>query len=105
MSRVLVLAISMMLWWGWHPSAHAAGKPIRQLPSDVARWSTMWVAVPEGVVETGRERGTVAAVVWGPVHGMASFVRSAVQEVWDVATANTDDGRNGSGTALVRYEF
>ena len=47
------------------PSVFAESRPIGQLPSDVMRWSTLWLTVPASMVETGQEYGPVAALTWG----------------------------------------
>ncbi len=90
-------------------TAMAKSRPIQQLPSDVVRWSTLWVAVPEQMIAVGRDDGPLAALTWGPAKGTVALVQHTGRAVWDVvepdenpvhrARANTPQG------VILRYEF
>lgn len=94
---------------GWSPSAFAASRPIEQLPEDIARWSTLWVAVPKSVVEVGRVHGPLAALTWGPAKGLAALVESTTNEVWNTVKPDekpSDRPRSQHPKGLIfRYEF
>ena len=64
-------------------AALAATKPIQQLPADVARWSTLWMNIPNSMIEEGQEHGPLAALTWGPAKGTVEFARATKKEVWD----------------------
>ena len=91
------------------PSALAESRPLKQLPADVVRWSTLWVEVPKQVYEVGQEEGPLAAMTWGPVKGTAVFVNSTAKELWDATKPDQRPGHQLSGKrpagAIVRYEF
>ena len=106
MSRVLfVVAIVLAVFVGEEPSAFAQSKAIRQLPTDLAGWSTLWLGVPKDMVEVGREHGPLAAMTWGPVKGTASFVRSSVAEVWETVKVDQQSERQRPAGAILYYEF
>ena len=109
MPRVMVGMVGV--WLAATASASAEGRPIRQLPSDMARWSMSWTEVPKQMVDVGEEYGPVAAVTWGPVQGVASMLTSTTKELWDIMKTDKQTRRSAyaprypTGTALVRYEF
>ena len=84
-------------------------RPISQLPADLARWSTVWVAIPQQMVAVGRESGAIAGLTVGPAKGAARMVESTGKELWtsmrhDESRARRDEGR-GTGSLLIHYEF
>ncbi len=105
---VMMLILATVVGEG---SVLAATKPLNQLPADVARWSTLWVAVPKDMVEVGREHGPLAALTWGPAKGMTTLVRSTASEIWDTVKPDKNKKRSrlanrGRPTgAIFRYEF
>lgn len=106
MSRVLFVIVTILaMFVSGEPSAFAESKAIRQLPTDVARWSTLWLAVPKDMVEVDREHGPLAALTWGPVKGTASFVRSSVAEVWETVKVDQQRERQRPAGAILYYEF
>ena len=111
MSRGLHAGVMMLILAtvGGEGSVLAATKPLNQLPADVARWSTLWVAVPKDMVEVGREHGPLAALTWGPAKGMTTFVRSTANEIWDTVKPDKTRSRlasRGRPTgAIFRYQF
>jgi len=86
-------------------------RPLRQLPEDVVHWSTVWLQIPEQMMEVGRTDGPVAAFAWGPAKGAAVMVESTVKELWEAAKSEKRRGRRrsprpGEPRGLVlRYEF
>ncbi len=106
MNRVLfVMAIVLALFVGGEPFAFAESKAIRQLPMDVARWSTLWLAVPKEMIEVDRKHGPLAAMTWGPVKGATSFVRASVAEVWETVKVDRQSEREQPAGAILFYEF
>ena len=110
MMRAGVMAAVMAgMWCGTMATASAQGRPIKQLPADLARWSMSWTEVSKQIVEVGQDYGPVAAVTWGPVQGAASMLNATTQELWDLMKADKaarqSARRPSSGMALVRYEF
>ena len=109
MPRVVVGMVGV--WLAATASASAEGRPIKQLPSDVVRWSMSWTEVPKQMIDVGEEYGPVAAVTWGPVQGVASMLTSTTKELWDMMKADERTRRSAyaprhsTGSALVRYEF
>ena len=101
----IVLGIGMSL----SSAAFAESKPIEQLPKDLARWSTMWVEIPEQMMQVGREDGPVAALTMGPTQGTAKFLQSTGEEVWKAVKPDHRPGHQpGEDTpqgAILRYEF
>jgi hypothetical protein len=88
----------------------AERRPLRQLPEDVVRWSTVWLQIPEQMMEVGRTDGPVAAMTWGPTKGAAMMVHSTVKELWEAAKPDKRPGRRRSRPGeprgvMVRYEF
>jgi len=71
----------------------ADARPIQQLPADVMRWSTLWIAIPGSMAQVAQEHGPLAAVTWGPAKGTMAFVQSTAKEVWDPARLDKDSGR------------
>ena len=110
MRRVLCVVVTMVvLFVGGDRLAFAASKSIKQLPADLARWSMMWTAIPQQMVEVGQEHGPLAGLMWGPAQGAAALVESAVKEVWETAKLDRkprphSQGQHSQG-ALLRYEF
>ena len=106
-----IVAAMVGMWSGMMAIASAEGRPLKQLPSDLVRWSMSWTEVPKQMVNVGEEYGPVAAVTWGPVQGAASMVQSATTELWGIMKADKQARRSAAaprrstGSALVRYEF
>ena len=90
-------------------TAFAESRPLEQLPSDAARLSTEWVAVPAQIAETHRYYGPLAAATWGPVKGAAVMARATTADLWQAFRPDRKPGhsRPGASTrgALFRYEF
>ncbi len=106
MNRVVfVAAIVLAMFLGGEPSAFAESKAIRQLPMDVARWSTLWLVVPKEMIEVDRKHGPLAAMTWGPIKGTTSFVRSSVAEVWETVKVDQQSEREQPAGAILYYEF
>ena len=111
MRRAYAGAVMATVWLATMATASAEGRPLKQLPADVARWSMSWTEVPKQMVEVGQEYGPIAAVTWGPVQGAASLIGSTTKELWDIMKADKQARRSASaprrstGSALVRYEF
>ena len=105
--RVGLMAVGV--WLAGMGIAVAGGQPIGQLPVDVARWSTFWIAVPNEMADVGQEYGPLAALTWGPIKGTAHMVQSVAKELWGVAkmdwTRGTQANRGRPNNALLRYEF
>ena len=101
----IVLGIGMSL----SSVVFAESKPIEQLPKDIARWSTMWVEIPEQMVRVGQEDGPVAALTVGPAKGTAKFMQSTGEEVWKAVKPDHRPGHQpGEDTprgAILRYGF
>ncbi len=110
MTRVVGIGVLIAgVWLGAVMPVFAESRPIKQLPSDVVRWSTMWVAVPQEMYAVGLEEGPLAAVTWGPAKGTVTFVKSTTQEFWDVVKPDEKPGHRAPtrrDTGLIaRYEF
>ena len=87
-------------------AASAEVKPLKELPMDVGRWSTMWVAVPQQMYRVGLEHGPVAAVTWGPAKGAAVMVESTTRELWNAAQPDHRPGRQSEDSGVIfRYDF
>ena len=90
-------------------SAFAESRPIKQLPSDVARLSTLWLTVPVSMIETGQEYGPLAALTWGPAKGTVEFARATKKEVWDSVKPDQKRGYRSRTQREIgpvfRYEF
>ena len=109
MSRAVLVGLMIIGVGGWVPSALAESRPLKQLPTDVVKWSTMWVEVPRQMVEVGKDEGPLAALTWGPAKGTAMMIQSTTKELWD-AVKPDQRPRHQSGTsqpvgAILRYEF
>ena len=90
------------------PMAQAESRPLAQLPADVVRWSTLWMAIPEQMYEVGQEEGPLSAVTWGPAKGTAKFIDSTAKEVWACVKPDEHPVRRASDDvkgAILRYEF
>ena len=101
----VVLGIGMIV----SSAACAESKPIEQLPKDLARWSTLWVEIPQQMVHVGHEDGPLAALTVGTTQGTAKFMQSTVEEVWKAVKPNHRPGHQLSEDtprgAILRYEF
>ena len=87
-------------------TASADVKPLNELPTDVGRWSTMWIAVPQQMYRVGLEHGPVAAVTWGPAKGAAVMVESTTRELWNAAQPDHRPGRQSEDSGVIfRYDF
>lgn len=90
-------------------TAMAKSRPIQQLPGDVVRWSTLWVAVPEEMVAVGHDEGPLAALTWGPAKGTAVLVQQTGQEVWDIMKPDENPVHRSRASnpqgVILRYEF
>lgn len=107
-SMVIILIGSVMASEAG-PVWAAQSKPINELPTDLAHWSTMWVEVPRQMYGVGQEEGPVAAITWGPVRGTVMFVNATTKALWDVAKpemrpAHRSRNKEPFGPML-RYEF
>ena len=111
-TRVLAFILFGWLWvgWGWVRTAYAAeARPIKDLPKDVVRWSTLWTHVPEEMVKVGQKEGLASAVTWGPTKGAAVMIQATADEVWK--TVKPDQKKrhgqpnNDPAGAILRYEF
>ena len=91
-----------------HP-AWAESRPLKQLPKDLARWSTMWIAIPQQMIDVGLDYGPVAAVTWGPAKGTAKMVEDTTQDMWDAMKPEPHPGQRrhdeGTKAAIFRYTF
>ena len=67
------------------PFAQAESRPIKQLPKDLVRWSTLWMAIPEQMMDVGMEYGPLAAVTWGPAKGTADMVERTTRDLWEAS--------------------
>lgn len=112
MGRARIVGVMMVMGlFAMTAPVHAQGRPIKQLPSDLLRWSMSWTKIPQGMVEAGQEYGPAAAVTVGPVQGAASMVTDTSKELWEIMKASKHAPRSAyaprrsTGTALVRYEF
>ncbi len=110
MKRAFLVAVIMATgFMSGGPLAFAASRPIEQLPGDIVRVSTLWMAIPKDMVEVGREHGPLAALTWGPAKGMTTFVRSTASEIWDTVKPDKTRSRLASrgrpNGAIFRYEF
>ncbi len=87
----------------------AESKPLRELPTDLMRWSTLWTAIPRQMYEVGQEDGPLAAVTWGPTKGTAQVIQQTTEELWNAAKPDHRPGHEstvkGSNGVLLRYEF
>lgn len=104
------LAVTMVTGWVMATVAWAAeGKPISELPADLARWSTMWVEVPRQMYGVGQEEGPIAAMIWGPVRGVVMLVNATTKAAWDVVKPETRKAHKSRSKqpagAILRYEF
>lgn len=79
----------------------AESKPLTDLPSDLAHWSTLWMELPQQMYGVGQEEGPVSAMTWGPVRGTVMVMEATSKALWD---AVKQDARPGRG-AILRYEF
>lgn len=91
------------------PLAFAEDRPLKQFPADVARWSTLWMAIPQQMMVVGQEQGPLAAVTVGPTQGAAAMVESTGHEVWNAMQSETNPAQRykneEEGTAVFRYDF
>jgi len=91
------------------PPAFAASKPLEKLPEDIARWSTLWVAIPKSMAKVGQDDGPLAALTWGPVKGTAVLVESTTKEVWDTVKPDQRLGHHPGSQhpkgLIFHYEF
>lgn len=83
-------------------SAAAESKPLTDLPSDLAHWSTLWMELPRQMYGVGQEEGPVSAMTWGPVRGTIMMMDATGKALWDAVKY---DQRPGRGDAILRYEF
>lgn len=112
MRSIRVAVVMIMGCWiasGASAAWAAQSKPIDELPTDLAHWSTMWVEVPRQMYGVGQEEGPVAAITWGPVRGTVMFVNATTKALWDVAKpemrpAHRSRNKEPLGPML-RYEF
>ena len=101
-----VLVLVGMLLSGTRPVG-AESRPLKRLPEDVLRWSTLWLTIPQEMVAVGRDEGAVSALVWGPVKGTAVLVNSTTEEVWGAVKPDQPSARRDGKQAAIglRYEF
>lgn len=110
MRKVLAGAVVVAGVCGLMATAQAAeSKPIRELPRDLARWSTLWMDVPQAIYDVGMAEGPVAAVMWGPVMGTAKLMSTTTRTLQEVAQpeqrpAYQSQARRPAGVIL-QYEF
>ena len=101
--RVVMCTILLL---GLASPTFAKTRPIEQLPSDVLRWSTLWMEVPRQISAVHHEEGPLASVTWGPAKGAAMMVRSTAAELWTTLKDERRDPRSSRPMGpLVCYEF
>lgn len=87
----------------------AESRPIEQLPGDVVRWSTVWMAIPTEIAKETREHGPVAGFMWGPAKGTAIMLNSTSREIWKASTApdrpSIAPKRSNPKGPIFRYDF
>lgn len=100
------------------PQVGLAEQPLKQLPDDVVSFSLAWVALPQTMVEVGKDDGPLAGASWGVVKGSSAVVER-VTGLMDGETADRDArpsaawlNLNNAGSrqsrhepALLRYTF
>lgn len=79
----------------------ADSKPLGELPSDLATWSTLWMELPKQMYGVGQEEGPLSAMTWGSVRGTVKLVDATSKAVWAAAKRDSRPGRD----AILRYEF
>lgn len=92
------------------PSVFAQDRSIEELPKDLLRWSTLWVAIPQQMGRVGAEEGPLSAMTWGMARGTATLIQATTNEVWDVVKPDEkpshrpqrDDDASG---VMLRYRF
>lgn len=100
--RTLSWIAMLMVGLSCSVAAYAAdAKPLEDLPSDLAHWSTLWMELPKQMYGVGQEEGPVSAMTWGSVRGTVKLVDATSKAVWAAAK---QDSRPGRG-AILRYEF
>ncbi len=109
MRSLTIMASVMIGVWVGSLVASAESRPLKQLPADIVRWSTVWVNIPEQMYVVGQEEGPLAAMTWGPAKGAVVMVQSTTQELWEAMKPDERPGhRSQHGDvhgALLRYEF
>ena len=110
MKRAFLVAVIMVTGFiAGEPLAFAASRPIKQLPGDIVRVSTFWMAIPKQMHKVGQEHGPLAALTWGPAKGMTTLVRSTASEIWDTVKPDKKRSRLASRSrpkgVIFRYEF
>ena len=90
-------------------SVVAQSRPIKQLPKDLARWSTAWLAIPQEMAEVGLDHGPLAAVTWGPAKGTARMVDTTTLDMWNAVKPEPHRGGRRaderSTGVFFRYHF
>ena len=108
-SGICGMMIAITCWLVGTAAASAEQRPIKQLPQDVVRWSTMWWAIPKEMVEVGQEHGPLAAMIWGPTKGTAVMMSSTSKElIGAMKDDQRPDHRAPSGAPkgpIFQYEF
>ena len=100
--RTMIWMATVIAGFSWSIAAQAAEpKPLRDLPSDLAHWSTLWMELPKQMYGVGREEGPVSAMTWGSVRGTVMVMNATSKALLDAAK---QDERPGRG-AIFRYEF
>lgn len=106
----VVLGLVFGCFWCRGARAYAESRPIEQLPRDLAKWSTMWWAIPEQMVDVASVYGPVAALTWGPAKGTWTMLDRTSRDVWQAAKSEKRPGRTSPyrkqpAGAILRYEF
>lgn len=105
-ATVLASVLMAIVLAGGVATARAADRPLQQLPADVVRWSTVWMAIPRQMASVGEEQGPLAAVTVGPAQGMAVMVESTGREVWQAMQQDPQPHRRREAAgAVIRYQF
>lgn len=91
------------------PPVQAESRPLKQLPKDLVRWSTLWMTVPEQMMDVAVDYGPLAAVTWGPAKGTATMVERTTRDLWNATKPDKHPGAQRDPSRLkgpvFRYTF
>lgn len=104
-----VIGLMLWIWLSGVPVSSAESRSLKELPADVVRWSTLWIAVPQQMYQAGQESGPIAALFLGPTKGTAAMLQSTTKELWSMMKPEQrpgdDSARKHAEGLVVRYQF
>ena len=107
--KLFIAAMVIGIFFGTPSPSAAEHKSIKELPTDMAHWSTFWRVLPAEMYAAGEEKGPLAALTWGMIKGTGKLVQSSSKGLWDIVkplpNADLPLKANRPPGAIISYSF